>query len=408
MLPAAEERIPALTTSEEIFSLAVLFAACASQHRIGATAVRGEKTHQRIFSRNRTIAVGATWAKWPGTHQVSRREGARTALGIALDANGNTLSDPSGKSYSWDFENRLTQAVVPGTGGGTTTFKYDPFGRRIYKSSPNFTGIFVYDNDNLIETVNASGAVLASYTQTRNTDEPLAELRSGGASFYEADGLGSITSLSSSAGLIANTYTYDSFGNVTNFTGTLSNPFRYTAREFDSETSLYYNRARYYDPTAGRFISQDPSGYKAGMNVYRYARNNPALFVDPSGLCEINFKIKLWSSDEITIGTPASDWELIPHQENADGILPINNLWCHWSREYNTTIRTTTTYLVEEICDGVRCGEYAPVVTHYLEKETTSRPGTTTKTWDSGTFTLTGFDSDFLEELYCNKHRPPE
>ena len=46
------------------------------------------------------------------------------------DANGNTLSDPSGKSYSWDFENRLTQAVVPGANGGTASFKYDPFGRK--------------------------------------------------------------------------------------------------------------------------------------------------------------------------------------------------------------------------------------------------------------------------------------
>jgi YD repeat-containing protein len=54
---------------------------------------------------------------------------------VAYDANGNTLSDPSGKSYTWDFENRLTQAVVPGTNGGTTTFKYDPFGRRIQKSA---------------------------------------------------------------------------------------------------------------------------------------------------------------------------------------------------------------------------------------------------------------------------------
>ena len=43
------------------------------------------------------------------------------------DANGNTLSDPSGKQYTWDFENRLTQAIVPGV--GTVTFRYDPFGR---------------------------------------------------------------------------------------------------------------------------------------------------------------------------------------------------------------------------------------------------------------------------------------
>jgi hypothetical protein len=59
-----------------------------------------------------------------------------------------------------------------------------------------------------------------------------------------ANGLGSVTSLSTSGGAIANTYTYDSFGNLTASSGSLTNPFRYTAREFDSETSLYYYRAR--------------------------------------------------------------------------------------------------------------------------------------------------------------------
>jgi RHS repeat-associated protein len=149
----------------------------------------------------------------------------------------------------------MVSSVVPGT--GTVAFKYDPFGRRIYKSSPNFTGIFAYDGFNLIMTMNSGGAVVSRYTFTQNIDEPLAEFRSGGNSYYEADGLGSITSLSSSAGALANTYTYDSFGNVTSSTGTLSNPFRYTGREFDSETGLDFNRARYYDSTAGRYLSED-------------------------------------------------------------------------------------------------------------------------------------------------------
>jgi RHS repeat-associated protein len=224
------------------------------------------------------------WSKWSGTHQVSRREGAKTVLGIVIDANGNTLTDPSGKSYSWDFENRMTQVVVPGT--GTVAFKYDPFGRRIYKSSPNFTGIFAYDGGNLIETANSSGTVLASYTQGENLDEPLAELRSGGSSYYEADGLGSITSLSISTGTVANTYAYDSFGNLTNFTGTLKNPFQYASRESDPETSLYYNRARYYNPGTGRFLSEDPIRFYGGNNFYRYVLNNPVNFIDPTGLQE--------------------------------------------------------------------------------------------------------------------------
>jgi RHS repeat-associated protein len=53
-----------------------------------------------------------------------------------------------------------------------------------------------------------------------------------------------------------------------------------------SETQAYY-RARYYDGTTGRFISEDPLGFKAGINYYRYVRNNPANFTDPKGLYEL-------------------------------------------------------------------------------------------------------------------------
>jgi RHS repeat-associated protein len=203
------------------------------------------------------------------------------------DANGNTLSDPSGKSYTWDFENRLTQAVVPGTNGGTTTFKYDPFGRRIYKQSPSFTGSFLYDGNNLIETMSGSGSEIASYANGGDLDQPYAELRSGTVSYYEQDAANSVTSLSNSTGVVADTYTYDSFGNVTNSTGTLRNPFQYTGRELDSETGLNYNRARYYNPATGGFISEDPLGYAGGgRNFYAYVGNNPINFSDPIGLTD--------------------------------------------------------------------------------------------------------------------------
>lgn len=58
------------------------------------------------------------------------------------DANGSTLTDPGGRSYTWDFENRLTQVTLSGT-GGTVAFKYDAFGRRIYKSSSAGTSIYL-------------------------------------------------------------------------------------------------------------------------------------------------------------------------------------------------------------------------------------------------------------------------
>jgi len=56
---------------------------------------------------------------------------------------------------------------LPGS-GGTVTFKYDPFGRRIYKSSSSSTSIFSDDGDNLVEETNSSGAAVARYSQTQN------------------------------------------------------------------------------------------------------------------------------------------------------------------------------------------------------------------------------------------------
>jgi RHS repeat-associated protein len=295
MLPIAEERIPALTNGEEIFSLAAGVALAALDTDQGARTAQGKKPHQRIFSRNRRIASGATWAKWPGTHQVSGQWWSETVLGIVIDANGNTLSDASGKSYTWDYENRLTQAVVPGT--GTVAFKYDPFGRRIQKSGPLGTTNYLYEGTdagvsgaNVIEEVDNSANVLARYTSTQSLgiDQPIAQLRSGTVSYYEQDGIGSITSLSNPAGTLANTYTYDVFGKLTASTGTVTNPFQYTGRDYDSETGLRYYRTRYFDPTIGRFINEDMAHFEGGLNFYRYVKNSPPRFVDPFGLAPVN------------------------------------------------------------------------------------------------------------------------
>src|SRR3984957_12138416 len=115
------------------------------------------------------------------TYNSSNHLTSNSLGSYTYDANGNTLTDAGGKSYSWDFENRLTQAVVPGT--GTTTFRYDPFGRRIQKSGPLGTTNFLYDGANLVEEIDAGGNVLARYTQGNEIDEALAELRSSATSY---------------------------------------------------------------------------------------------------------------------------------------------------------------------------------------------------------------------------------
>lgn len=78
-------------------------------------------------------------------------------------------------TYNWDYENRLTSVVLPGS-GGTVYFKYDPFGRRIYKSSSTGTSIYAYDFDTLVEETSSSGAAIARYTQSAAQREHRARL----------------------------------------------------------------------------------------------------------------------------------------------------------------------------------------------------------------------------------------
>ena len=206
------------------------------------------------------------------------------------DANGNTQTktDAAGTTtYAWDYENRLTQVTLPGT-GGTVSFTYDPLGRRARKITPTTTTVFAYDGANIIEETDSTGNAVARYAQGLNIDEPMATLRASATHFYNADGLGSITSLTDSSGATSATYRYDTFGNLAASTGSVVNPFRYTSREWDSEVSLYFHRARYYSPEIGRFLSEDPIQFKSGNNFSSYVHNNPINFIDPFGLRDYN------------------------------------------------------------------------------------------------------------------------
>jgi RHS repeat-associated protein len=236
---------------------------------------------------NRTASLGVSSYTTNSSNEMT----ANSNASYTYDYNGNTTSKTVGSnttSYAWDYENRLASVTLPGS-GGTVYFKYDPLGRRIYKSLSSATSVYAYDGDNLIEETNSSGSVVARYAQTQNIDEPLAMLRSSTTSYYNADGLGSVTSLANGSGTLTQTYTYDSFGKQTASIGSVVNPLQYISREFDGETGLYYDRARYYDTTAGRFVSEDPIRFEGGANFYQYSLDNPVNSADPTGLFPTDF-----------------------------------------------------------------------------------------------------------------------
>jgi RHS repeat-associated protein len=155
-----------------------------------------------------------------------------------------------------------------GTASGPSVYLYD---------GPEFSAGIIEEMDN-------AGNVLARYTQNDATDQPLAMFRGTDTSYFQADGLGTVTSFTSTSATTVATYSYDSFGNLSASTGVLTNPFRYTGREFDPETGLHYYRARYYNGQIGRFVNEDPIGFGGGLNFYPYVHGNPLLFVDPTGL----------------------------------------------------------------------------------------------------------------------------
>ncbi len=88
-------------------------------------------------------------------------------------------------------------------------------------------------------------------------------------------------------------YTYDAYGNCfvgasttsCNTLASTTEPYRYTGQRYDTDTGLYYYRARYYHPGLGRFAETDPVGYGPDINWYSYVGNDPTNRADPSGNC---------------------------------------------------------------------------------------------------------------------------
>ena len=192
------------------------------------------------------------------------------------DANGNLANDGT-NTYSWDARNHLTAIVGP----NTASFVYGPDGRRTQKAINGTSTQFLYDGLNPVQEIQ-NGALSANLITGLGIDEYFQRTDSAGARNYVTDILGSTLALTDSSGTTQTSYTYDPFGNTAATGQASSNPYQFTGRENDG-TGLYLDRARFYSRTMQRFISQDPIGFRGGINLYKYAGNNPVTYFDPFG-----------------------------------------------------------------------------------------------------------------------------
>jgi len=98
---------------------------------------------------------------------------------------------------------------------------------------------------------------------------------------YLYNGHYDVVQIVDTSGNIVNQYDYDVWGNFLKKEESIDNHFTYFGQTYDETTGLYYLRARYYDPTMGRFTQQDPA--EDGYNWYVYGNQNPVMYADYSG-----------------------------------------------------------------------------------------------------------------------------
>jgi len=145
---------------------------------------------------------------------------------------------------------------------------------------------YIYDNEDILLELDGSNNIVTRYTHGPGIDEPLVMEKGSQSFFYHADGLGSITEITDSLGVVKQRYSYSSFGKIeSQLDPNFIQPYTFTAREFDPETGLYFYRTRYYNADTARFLQEDPIGFAGGdLNLYTYVLNQPINWVDPWGL----------------------------------------------------------------------------------------------------------------------------
>jgi RHS repeat-associated protein len=257
------------------------------QHQsTGSGAGRG-----RSFVRDLTLAAGS--------NRLSKVTIGQTDFDYAYDANGNLIRETASRQFEWDYADHMrvfrTQAgdAEPSV---YAHYLYNAGGQRVKKLVRKQGGkveVTVYV-DGIFEH---QRIVQGSAMQENNTlhvmdnQSRIALVRVGApfpddttptVKFHLSDHLGSSNLVLDDSGSLVNREEYMPYGE-TSFGSFAKKRYRFTGKERDEESGLSYHGARYYAAWLGRWSNCDPLGTTDGLNLYRFARNNPVRFSDPSG-----------------------------------------------------------------------------------------------------------------------------
>ncbi|MET0064635.1 MAG: RHS repeat-associated core domain-containing protein, partial [Candidatus Thiodiazotropha endolucinida] len=225
-----------------------------------------------------------TYSYVPSSHRLQQILGSVTDS-RNYDAAGNTIQSLIG-SYTYDDTNRMVGFTKTGT---TATYAYNGKGERIQKNVDGTITRFRYGPaGQLLGEYDHNGQVIREYITLEGqpvgmiVTDPVTTLSS--VYYLHTDHLGAVVKATDSTQALVWDAERKPFGERNVTTAQIEMPLGFPGQYYDEESGNYYNYFRDYDPTTGRYLQSDPIGLKGGLNTYAYAKMNPLLWSDPSGL----------------------------------------------------------------------------------------------------------------------------
>ena len=247
-------------------------------------------SYDPVGNRNEVVCNGMT-----NQYAVNNRNSYTSIMGhdnivMQYDANGNMINDGT-SSLQYNFNNKLTSV----DNGAVSSYKYDALHRRIQKHC--FAGgiekiiNYYYSGHQIIEERDENNQTESSYLYGIWMDDIIQMKTSSQVFYYHQDGSNNVVAISDAIGAVAERYEYDPFGKVDFYNAdnelipqsSFNNTCLFAGRNYDSETGMYYYRARSLNASLGRFVQMDPLLFIDGTNLYSYVNNMPTRFIDPMG-----------------------------------------------------------------------------------------------------------------------------
>jgi RHS repeat-associated protein len=234
-------------------------------------------TYDATSNRLTKVSGGTTTTTVPaGSNKIS----AVGSNSYTYDSSGNITADGV-NTYTWNAEGELSVVKVGGTTVGTYT--YNLYRQRAKKVAAS-TAYYVYGAGGLLYgEYDTSGNFIREYIYLNGA--PLAQIDAGSPevlTYIHTDHLGTPRFGTNTSGTQVWSWNNDAFGTSTP-SGTATVNLRMAGQYFDSESGLFYNWNRVYNPAIGRYISSDPIGLAGGLNTFLYVGANPVMRIDPRG-----------------------------------------------------------------------------------------------------------------------------